>query len=171
MFSTTFIQLSALRWRHNGHDGVSNHQPDHCWLNRLFGCRSKKTSKLRVTGLCVENSPVTGESPAQVKKGTLVVLGLALNRQQAITLTNGPLVRYAKSPVAHAPGMPGTFSPPPRVNDLDMHQGTCVTHVPWWMPGSLTSGFLWNRWRGKRSRHSQGMRNFTYLSRGPWWHQ
>ena len=27
--------------------------------------RSKKTSKLRVTGLCEENSPVTGEIPAQ----------------------------------------------------------------------------------------------------------
>ena len=32
-----------------------------CWFRR----RSKKTSKLRVTGLCVENSPVTGEFPAQ----------------------------------------------------------------------------------------------------------
>ena len=53
----------------------------------------------------------------------------------------------------------GTFSRPPRVSDPDMHQGTCVTHVPWCMPGSLTSGFLWNRWRGKRSRHSRCMRN------------
>ena len=56
----------ALRWRHNGHDGVSNHQPHHCLFNRLFGCRSKKTSKLRVTGLCVGNSLVTGEFPAQM---------------------------------------------------------------------------------------------------------
>ena len=50
---------------------------------------------------------------------------------------------------AHAPGMPGTFSPPPRVSDPDMHHRTCVTHVPWCMPGSLTSGFLWSRRRGK----------------------
>ena len=42
----------ALQWRHNGRDGVSNHQPHHCLLNRLSRCRSKKTSKLRVTGLC-----------------------------------------------------------------------------------------------------------------------
>ena len=28
-------------------------------------CGSKKTSKLRITGLCVGNSPVTGEFPAQ----------------------------------------------------------------------------------------------------------
>ena len=54
-----------LRWRHNGHDGVSNHQPHHCLLNRLFGCRSKQTLKLRVTGLCAGNSLVTGEFPAQ----------------------------------------------------------------------------------------------------------
>ena len=58
--------------------------------------------------------------------------------------------------VTHAPGMPGTFSPPPRASDPDMHHGTCGAHVPWYMPGSLTSGFLWSRWRGK---HSRRMRN------------
>ena len=56
----------SLRWRHNGRDGVSNHQPHDCLLNRLFRRRSKKTSKLRVTGLCVGNSPGTGEFPAQM---------------------------------------------------------------------------------------------------------
>ena len=50
---------------------------------------------------------------------------------------------------AHALGMPGTSSPSPQVSDPDMHHGTCVTHVPWCMPGSLTSSFLWNRRRGK----------------------
>ena len=54
-----------LRWRHNGRDSVSNHQPHDCLLNRLFRRRSKKTSKLRVTRLCAGNSPVTGEFPAQ----------------------------------------------------------------------------------------------------------
>ena len=44
--------------------------------------------------------------------------------------SNGPLARYVKLRVAHAPGMPGTFSPPPRVSDPDMHHGTCVKHVP-----------------------------------------
>ena len=52
--------------RHNGHDGVSNYQPHDCLLNRLFRCRSKKTSKLRVTGLCAGKSPGTGEFPAQM---------------------------------------------------------------------------------------------------------
>ena len=55
----------ALQWRHNEHDGVSNHQPHDCLLNRLYRRRSKKSSKLRVTGLCAGNSPVTGEFPAQ----------------------------------------------------------------------------------------------------------
>ena len=32
----------------------------------LFGRRSRKTSKLRVTGLCEGNSPVTGELPTQM---------------------------------------------------------------------------------------------------------
>ena len=55
-----------LQWRHNGHDGISNHQPYNCLLNRSFRHRSKKTSKLRVTSLCVGNSPGTGEFPAQM---------------------------------------------------------------------------------------------------------
>ena len=56
----------SLQWRYNGRDSVSNHQPHHCLLNRLFGCRSKKISKLRVTGPCAGNSPETGEFPAQM---------------------------------------------------------------------------------------------------------
>ena len=54
---------SSLLWRHNGHDNVSNHQPHGCLPNRLFRRRSKKTSKLRVTGLCVGNSPGPVNSP------------------------------------------------------------------------------------------------------------
>ena len=57
---------SPLRWRHNDHAGVSNHQPHGCLLNRLFRRKSKKTSKLCVTGLCAGNSPGTVEFPAQM---------------------------------------------------------------------------------------------------------
>ena len=60
------LRRGSLRWRHNGRDDVSNHQPHDCLLNRLFRRRSKKTSKLRVTGLCARNSPGTGEFPAQM---------------------------------------------------------------------------------------------------------
>ena len=47
-------------------DSVSNHQPPECLLSRLIRRRSKKTSKLRVTGLSAGNSPETGEFPAQM---------------------------------------------------------------------------------------------------------
>ena len=60
---------STLHWHHNERDGVSNHQLHDWLLNCLFGLRSKKTSKLRVTGrywpFCAGNSPVTSEFPAQ----------------------------------------------------------------------------------------------------------
>ena len=55
----------TLRWRHNERDCVSNHQPHDCLISRLFRRRSKETSKLRATGLCAGNSPVTDEFPAQ----------------------------------------------------------------------------------------------------------
>ena len=57
---------NPLQWRHNGRDNFSNHQSHDCLLNRLFRRISKKTSKLRVTGLCAGNSPGTGEFPAQM---------------------------------------------------------------------------------------------------------
>ena len=69
---------------------------------------------------------------------------------------NGPLTIYTKLRVAHVPGMAGTFSPPPRVSNPNT----------WCLPGSLTSGFLWSRWRGKRYRHSRCMRNPQFCLSG-----
>ena len=57
--------FNTLQWRHNKCGGVSNHRRLDCLLNRLFGRRSKKTSKLRITGLCKGNPPVTGGFPSQ----------------------------------------------------------------------------------------------------------
>ena len=56
---------NSLHGRHNECDGVSNHRRLDCLLGRLFRRRSKRTSKLRVTGLCAANSSVAGEFPAQ----------------------------------------------------------------------------------------------------------
>ena len=61
---TSVKAVPALQWLDNEFDGVSNHQPHNRLLNRLFRHRSKKTSKLRVTGLCEGNSPATSEFPA-----------------------------------------------------------------------------------------------------------
>ena len=60
----------TLQWRHNERDDVSNNQPHDCLPRRLFRCWSKETSKLRVTGPCEGNSPVTGEFPAQRASNT-----------------------------------------------------------------------------------------------------
>ena len=68
--SICFIHPRTLQWRHNECNGVSNHQPDDCLLNRFYRNRSKKTSKLRVTGLCERNSQVTGEFPTQRASNT-----------------------------------------------------------------------------------------------------
>ena len=55
----------ALQWRHNECDGVSNHQPHDCLLNRLFKAELKETTKLRVTGFCEGNSTVADEFSTQ----------------------------------------------------------------------------------------------------------
>ena len=67
-FIATWIPgyIAPLQWRHYEHGGVPNHQHHDCLLNRYSRRRSKKTSKLRVTGLCAGNSSVTGEFPAQM---------------------------------------------------------------------------------------------------------
>ena len=56
-----------LQWRHNGHNGVSNHQPHDCLLKRLFGRRSKRTPKLRVNSFYEGNSPVTKQRASNAK--------------------------------------------------------------------------------------------------------
>ena len=73
-----------------------------------------------------------------------------------------PLPRYAKSRIEHAPGMPERFSrhrfqKKPLVCDPGMYHGTCVTHVPWCMSGTLNRDG-----REKRSRHSRRMRNSQF---------
>ena len=62
-FAGGIHRIPSLHCRHNDHDGVSNHQPHGCLLKRLFRRTSKKTSKFRVTGLCVGNSPGPVNSP------------------------------------------------------------------------------------------------------------
>ena len=63
---TAATTVVTLLWRHNGRYGGSNHQPQYCLLNRSFRHRSKKTSKLRVTGFVrgMHRWPVN--SPAQM---------------------------------------------------------------------------------------------------------
>ena len=55
-------QRDGLQWHHNECDGISNHWHPDCLLNHLFRCRSKKTSKLHITGFCEGNPLVTSGS-------------------------------------------------------------------------------------------------------------
>ena len=94
--------------------------------------------------------------------------GVLATLREITCLNHGSLTRYAILRVAHAPGMPGTFSPPPWVSDPGMHQGLCVTHVPWCIPGSLTSGFPWSRGGNVPGiLCACATRHFAYLVRGP----
>ena len=74
--------------------GVSNHQPNDCLLSRLFRRRLRlnKTAQLRVTGLCVGNSPVTGEFPTQMASNEENV---SIWWRQHIHLTSIPEHRFA----------------------------------------------------------------------------
>ena len=86
-----YIKLSSsLHWRHNDHDGVSNHQPHDFLHNRLFRRRSKKTSKLCVTGLCVGNSPGPIISP---HKGPVTRKMFPFDDVIMLYLTDVPTVR------------------------------------------------------------------------------
>ena len=84
-------------------------------------------------------------------------------------LAHGPLAGYVKLRVAHALGMPGTFSPSLRVSDPDIHHGTCVRHVSWCMPGLPTSCFV-EVGGGENVPGIPGTcstHKFTYLVRAP----
>ena len=113
------------------------------FLSLVLNTLSKYTAGILEAGICIfliksggvaSVYPLLSNSPFGKKKQ---LTHFYLCRR------HGSLARYVKLWVAHAPGMPGTFSPPLRISDPDMHHGTCMTHVPWCMPGSLTSGFLW----------------------------
>ena len=77
-YALSLYICKSLQWRHNEHNGISDHQPHDCLLNRLYKRRWKKTSKFGVTGLWARNSPVTGEFPAQ---GAINYLSLVSNGQ------------------------------------------------------------------------------------------
>ena len=129
---------ASIRW-------VAQWYPSVHWVNQWY-----------YSGIPVYTGPA---SVHWLRVRELAILSFRWLFMHATPHRHGPLTRYQKFRVAHALGMPGTFSPSLRVSDPDMHNGACVTHVPWCMPGSFITGFLWNQWRGKCSRHSRRMRN------------
>ena len=84
----TFRCNYALQWRHNGRDGVSNHQRLECLFNRLFSRRSKKTWKLRITGLCGGiRWPVNSPHKGPVTRKMLTFDDVIMEKPQATPLT------------------------------------------------------------------------------------
>ena len=75
-----------LQWRHNGCDAVSNYRRLDCLFNRLFRRRSKKTSKLRVTGLCegLHRWPVNSPNKGPVTRKNVSIWW----RHHIVTLTS-----------------------------------------------------------------------------------
>ena len=71
---------------------ASNHQPH----GSLFGRRSKKTSKFRVTGLCVVNSPGPVNSPHKgpVTRKMFPFDDVIMNRLWPITFHEGRITYY-----------------------------------------------------------------------------
>ena len=94
---------------------------------------------------------------------------LMLYAVHLVTTYHGPLTRYAKLLIAHARGMPRTFSPPPKKETASWrsrHASRHVRHARAVMHlGSLTHG------DGENVPGTLGacaIRNFKYLVRGPW---
>ena len=57
--------ILTLQWPYNERDGISNDRRLDSLLNCLLRRRLKKTSKLRITGLCEGNPLVTRVFPSQ----------------------------------------------------------------------------------------------------------
>ena len=70
-FKWQTLMTIALQWRHYELDDVSNHQCLRCLLYCWSRRRSKKTSKLRVTGLCAGNSPVNSPHKSSLTRKML----------------------------------------------------------------------------------------------------
>ena len=132
----------TLHWRHNGRDSVSNHQPRDCLLDRLFRRRSKKTSQLHATGLCVENVSFWWRHHADV-----------------LYCTSSPQCWGITGCACTFPHHRIQWKP--LVSDHGVHHDT---HVPWCMSGSLSRGGAENV---PGIPGALTTRKFTYLVRSP----
>ena len=110
---------------------------------------SHRGNVLHCALICNPQCPLLLSPTSWVSPSMRMIYGLPSIKYEIekseLSMSHGPLTRYVILWVAHAPGIPETNSPPPLVSDPDMHHSTCMTHVPWCMPESLTSSFVWSR--------------------------
>ena len=81
-------------------------------------------------------------------------------------ISNGPHTRYVKLRVAHAPGMPGTFFPPPILKETASYRSQPASRHVRDARAVMYVGIANLRCRGKRSRHSQRMHNPQFYVSG-----
>ena len=63
--------------------------------------------------------------------------------------------------------IPDGHGPPSKpMVDHQLGLRSTMAGLCWWMPGSVTNGFLWSRWCEKRSRHSRFMRKPQFCLSG-----
>ena len=82
-----------------------------------------------------------------------VTLNSMINHRYSIDLfwllLHGPLTRYVKLRVAHAPGMPGTFSPPPISKETAIKRSRHASRHVRDARTVMHAGIGSPRWRGK----------------------
>ena len=110
-----------------------------------------------------------GNEPSYMIVGTVAWRRIYYIIFSYISYTNLRLTRYGKLRVVYVPGCRKRFpchwfKRKPPVSDPDIQHGTCVTHVPWCISGSLTRGGVENV---PGILGACTTRNFTYLTKGP----
>ena len=78
----------------------------------------------------------------------------------------GPLARYVKLRIAHAPEMPGTFSLSPTSNEKTSKRSRHASRHVRDARAVMHVGIANPRWRGKRSQNSRCMRNPQFYVSG-----
>ena len=145
-----------------------NHQPHGCLLNRLFRRRSKKTSKLCVTGLCVGNSPVPVNSPHKwsITRKSFHLMTSSWQKQISVIFKFDWLNRMVW-PWSHRLKYiflitPQSLEPQAGVRYLAFY--TIPLH--WQGPTYLTMGFLYIRfiyWTKDNQQNCSRLNNFAVL--------
>ena len=119
-------------------------------------CQTSNICRTLVDNKIVDHSNVVGASP----------VGDYISILELTPGFNGPLTRYVKLRVRMRRERLSRhqLQRKPLISNPGMHHGTCVTHIPWCMSGSLTCG---GRGNVPGIPGACTTRNFTYLARGP----
>ena len=97
---------------------------------------------------------------------TIAVLFVGWGWGSLDVYVHGPLTRYVKLRDAHAPGMPGTFHPPPTSKEIASYRPRRASRHVRDSRAVMGVGIDKPRWRGKRSQHSRRMRNPQFYVSG-----